>query len=315
MKKLWLLTTAILVLGCASAQKAPPEAPLKNTEIHNFALDFIRYWEKVEKLPVEEQVRLLKADFFPKFPEFYADKIERWKKAGKNPDEEMAKQLSEFPAAKKDFVKKTKAIQASLKKGIEFFSKKFPDFNRGFRIYVTHSFGDMDGGTRQIDGKTYFIFGVDLMVKNHKGYTSEVPFFHHELFHMYHRQFLPEERVIWNSLWAEGLATYAAKKLNPNATMKDLILDLPEGMIPKIKKDLAFHWSDLASKLTSRDADDHKSYFRLSSENKKVVVRAGYYLGYLLAQEIGKTMSLSEMAQLDEAHLVPLLQKIIATKL
>ncbi len=89
------------------------------------------------------------------------------------------------------------------------------------------------------------------------------------------------------------------------------MLDLPKGMIGKINERLDDHWADLTAKLTSKSEVDYETYFLMSSKNKKVVTRAGYYLGYLLAKEIAKTMSISEMAQMKIQDVLPLIQSTI----
>lgn len=308
------ITTVIAIailffqLGCSITQK---NKSTDGPRVHNFAPAFIEFWDKVESKSLDEQLAALKKDFFPNFPQFYEYKIEKWKKIGKNPDEVLKKQLAEFPKIKDEFVKKTNEITNNLDSTLESFVTAVPGLDRNFDVYITHSFGDMDGGTRKIGDKTYFIFGIEGMVKYHKGFTSEIPFFHHELFHIYHGQYLPEDHIIWLSLWAEGLATYASEKLNPKASQKDLMLDLPEGMVRDIHKSISFHWNDLNSKLTSTNDIDYETYFLFSSKDKKVVKRAGYYLGYLIAKEIGKTKSISEMAQLKSDEILPLIKKAI----
>ena len=288
-----------------SQKKESTEGP----RVHNYAPAFIELWNKVESKSANEQLAALKEDFFPNFPQFYEYKIDKWKKAGKNPDEELKKQLAEFPKIKTEFIKKTNEITENLDSTLNSFVAAVPGLDRNFDVYITHSFGDMDGGTRKIGDKIYFILGIEGMVKYHKGFSSVIPFFHHELFHIYHGQYLPEEQVMWIALWAEGLATYASKKLNPKATQKDLMLDLPEGMVKRINSDLAYHWKDLRSKMTSTKDEDYETYFLMSSKGKRITSRAGYYLGYLLAKELGKTKTLPELAQMNPKEILPALEQ------
>lgn len=299
----------VVVMGCSSTQRA--ENQRQGPRVHNIAPAFINFWNGIESKPIDEQLTKVKTEFFPNFPEFYNYKIEKWKKGGKNPDEELIKHLGEFSEIKNEFIKKTTALTRNLDASLASFVNSFPDLDRNFDVYVTHSFGEMDGGTRKIGEKIYFILGIEGMVKYHKGFASEVPFFHHELFHIYHAQFLPDVPGLWPALWAEGLATYASEKLNPGVSPKDMMLDFPAGMVTDTHKTIGFHWADLTSKLTSTADGDYESYFLFSSKNKKIVKRAGYYLGYLIAKEIGQTKSLSEMAKLDPNVLLPLIRKAI----
>lgn len=304
----FLVLTFTFSIGCSST---PGHKTHQQPKVHNLGPAFIEFWNSVKNKSPDEQVIALKKDFFPMFPEFYQYKIDNWEKHGGNPDKAIKQELAEFPKIEKEFSKKTQQITKDLNSTMESFIGALPDFNSDIEVFITHSFGDMDGGTRNIDNKVYFILGIDGMVKYHKGMTSETPFFHHELFHVYHGQFLAEEQIVWLALWVEGLATYASKKLNPEATYKDMLLDMPHGMINKINSDLLFHWNDLESKLESRKDTDFTHYFLMNSKHKRIVVRSGYYLGYLIAKEIGQEKDLSEMAKMSRDEILPTIRKTI----
>src|SRR5690242_2504529 len=92
-------------IGCSMVSKRNLKS--EGPRVHNIAPAFIEYWKSVESKPADEQLKILKAEFFPKFPEFYAYKVEKWKKAGKDPDQELIKQLKEFPEIKDEFIQKT----------------------------------------------------------------------------------------------------------------------------------------------------------------------------------------------------------------
>ena len=294
----------LFAFGCSNMKLSDQARP----RVHNHATQFLTFWEKYSSQPNAAQLLGFKTEFAPLFPEFYRYKIEKWKKIGKSPDQELSRELSAFTSIKIEFEKKTLEVSKSLEANLTKFVSYFPKFDRNFDVHITHSLGDMDGGTREIEGKVYFILGVDGMVRYHQGFSTESPFFHHELFHVYHNQYLPEDKVIWVALWAEGLATYASEILNPGSSLKDLMLDLPANMVREINDDLLNHWVDLESKLESRKDEDYESYFLLSSTNQKVIKRAGYYLGYLLAKEIGKTKSLAEMAEMKPKDILLLLK-------
>ncbi len=164
-------------------------------KIHNLANPFLRFWEKHRNEPTEKKVSQFKKEIIPIFPEFYNARIERWNKRGENSDKLIASHLEEFPKIEKEFRRKNSELEKTIQESLKSFSQKFPDINPNFEIYVIHSLGEMDGGTRQFGEKNYFILGIDGMVKYHQGFTSEVPFFHHELFHVYHGQYLTEDMI------------------------------------------------------------------------------------------------------------------------
>jgi len=279
--------------------------------IHNTATIFIDYWNKVESLPIEHKLQQFKSLVVPHFPTFYAYKKMKWENQGKVANNEFKKHLEEYPKLKKEFEIKNEQISKSLENSLVTFREHFPDLNPDFDIYIAHSFGEMDGGTRQIGEDWYFILGIDGMVNYHKGIQNEVPFFHHELFHVLHSQYFKEEQVIWVALWAEGLATYVSEKLNPNASIEDLMLG--QDLVRDVNKSLDKHWINLHSNLESTTDKDYETYFLVSSKNPSIVKRAGYYLGYLLAKEVGKTKTINEMAKMSKSEVLPLIQKTIKT--
>jgi hypothetical protein len=305
-----ILTTLLIVILVSSCSSST--VFLKGPRVHNYAIEFIKHYETIKSFPISKQVQLTKKDFFSRFPTFYDYKINKWKKEDKDPDKQIEQFLTEYPSYKETFIKKTNEITTNLDSSLASFIREFPELDRNFEIYITHSFGEMDGGTRKINGELYFIFGIDGMTKYHKGFKSELPFFHHELFHIYHTQYISKDDEIFVPLWAEGLATDASEKLNPKTSPMDLMLDIPEGMIEAINEDRKYHWNKLLSKIDSTGEEDYEMFFLFSSKDKRLVKRSGYYLGYLLAKEIGKDMTISEMAQLEKAKLRELIIKNIA---
>jgi hypothetical protein len=67
----------------------------------------------------------------------------------------------------------------------------FPDFTPEVSTYFSYVLGEMDGGVRVLNGRTYLIFGADNMTRLH-GNGDEAAFFHHELFHIYHAAQMPD---------------------------------------------------------------------------------------------------------------------------
>lgn len=286
--------------------------------VHNYAAAFLAYWQSVESLPLQEQIEAFHATMAPQFPAFYTYRMQQWTNAGQQPDVELGKQLQAFPALKAQFVEKMQQFAGQLSECIASFQDAHPGFEADKHdVYLVHSFGEMDGGTRVIDGKFYFLFGIDQMARGHTHFDSEVPFFHHELFHVYHNQYLTTEpwQYLWKVVWTEGLAVFVAKQLSPNATPAELLLDSPAGMIDAIEADAQTHWSDLQSKMYSSSEQDYETYFLTSSSSAKIAHRAGYYLGYVLVQHISQTMTTTQMVQLQASDIVPLLQSAIAREI
>ena len=173
-------------------------------------------------------------------------------------------------------------------------------------IYLVHSLGEFDGGTRDLPGGSRLLFGADVIAKIHTGDHAIQPFFHHELFHiLHHRRFAGCDQV-WCNLWSEGLAVYVASELNPGASDEALLLTLPEPIRPAVEKDRAAAVCAVAQRLNSTDPKDYAGLFSFERLRPSRPPRFGYYVGYLTAQELARTRSLDDLAHLDVDHARPL---------
>jgi hypothetical protein len=106
-------------------------------------------------------------------------------------------------------------------------------------IYVIHSLGTRDGGTDWVAGRMVMLFGADEIAQFHLDESLQ-PFIVHELFHIEHIRHFADCDQLWCSLWQEGLATYTASVMTPNASDHQLILDVPH----PIRGDTDSHWPD-----------------------------------------------------------------------
>lgn len=282
--------------------------------IHNYSSSFVEFWNKVQTLPLDEQITEFDRSIYPTFPDFYDYKYKNWTAAGKTKEEQFKKQFDNFASIHKKYEEKTKSLTKDIKRNLQTFVKSFPDFNKDFDIYIIHSLGEMDGGTRIIAGKFYFIFGIDGIVNFHNS-STDTPFFHHELFHVYHRQFFKDEEKIWTALWAEGLATYVSEALNPGSSLRDIMLDIPTGLVEACEKDMHYLWSDVLSVLDSTDEKTYEKYFLLSSKDQRVPKRSGYYLGYQIAKILAQSFSLRDLIMMENAQLRELIENTIAKQI
>jgi hypothetical protein len=189
------------------------------------------------------------------------------------------------------------------------FQKAFPDFRCDFPIYLMISLGHMDGAGREVNGKPALVLGVDMIDQIES--SGQMPvFITHELFHRYHDKAAgfsddPGDRQpIWRTLWAEGLATYASAKLNPDRPLSDAMIfppDLAERAAPIIGR--------LARTLGDNDSPNPKLYARyfeadgLKAGNDPIPPRAGYYVGYRVAELAAQEYSLVELAHLNGKEL------------
>lgn len=186
---------------------------------------------------------------------------------------------------------------------IESFRNSFPDLRTMPSVYLLHSLGEMDGGTRMFGDRHYLIFGADVMVAAHD-FDDERPFLHHELFHVYHEQFFPSCDKVWCNLWAEGLAVHVAHVLNPEASDSQLLLTAPEPIRAQVDEHLADVICAVQARFDSSDSSDVGALFSFERLSPTVPPRAGYYVGLLIAERVAAGRRLGDLARLPpaEAH-------------
>jgi hypothetical protein len=288
-----------IMLCCAAARTLASDAP----GFHNIAQSFTNFYDANKDKPEAEQLAAFQNDVASRFPSFYGAGRFQGKITQAEQDKRILGAIKSFPAIRDDYIRKTRQFETDLPRYVASFKTWFPGFQPRVDTWVVHSLGEMDGGTRTLDGKYYLIFGIDGMVRYH-GKGNETAFFHHELFHTYHDIALAacnsDEEPIWNSLWQEGLATYVSHVMNPQADDTELLLSLPNDMAARTQKMLPAAFADLESVLERHDQKLYGNLFSTSADPTSVLpVRRGYYLGYLVAQDAAKTHSVQELAKLD----------------
>lgn len=81
-------------------------------------------------------------------------------------------------------------------------------------------------------------------------------------------------------------------------------MDLPSDLVAKCEAGRNKLFADLDRKLESEKDEDYETYFLMASKHPTIPARTGYYLGYLVAKEINKTLSLETMVSLKGQQLL-----------
>jgi len=185
------------------------------------------------------------------------------------------------------------------------FTKAFPDFRCDFPVYATETFDFMDGAGRQVGGRPSLVFGVDTIARS---WTPEAlpVFLSHELFHRYNFQAagfsddLGERDLIWRAMWAEGLATYVSARLNPSRPLNDALM-FPKDLEARAKPFVPQMAAELLAKADQVDPKTFAKFFEggnLDAQRLGWPVRSGYYIGYLVAEDLGRRRSLRALAHM-----------------
>jgi len=299
---------AALAVQAAPIPARPAEERAAQPEFTSYTADFAVFVDETEAMPDEERAKLFRARFGALFPGFYRPAKGR---SDAQYDATVTGNLKAFPAIREKYMAASRTFAQAFTAGQAHFRAAFPDYRLTMPVYLVHSLGQMDGGTREIGGHTVLIFGADVIARNHDQ-TTIGPFLDHELFHVYHSAWFDDCDAVWCGLWQEGLAVYVASRLNPGSGERQLLLNipvsLPGAVDPRLKEAMCL----TRAKLESTDGADMAAFFQGQPGNGPFPPRFGYYVGYLLAKKIGVTMSLSDIAHLPPAKVKPLLEKTLA---
>ena len=290
----FLLLLALLLSACAAV-----EAPRRgNLQLVDLTGEFATFQERSVGMEPAARVEAFKTHFATRLPGFYSTERAR------NPhyNDFIRRALENWPADRSGVEQVSRGFSAMLAPAQASFEREFGPLNGYPPIFLVHSLGEFDGGTRSLPGGSRLMFGADMIARIHSGHNAQ-PFFHHELFHLYHERRFGECSQLWCDLWGEGLATYVSHRLNPGASDAELLLTRPVPLREAVERDRRTAVCAVAARLDSTSREDSQALFSNGSI-QNMPGRFGYYVGYLVAAEAGRTRSLQQLASLprDEAR-------------
>lgn len=293
-----------LLAGCATPIErtaAPAALPLID-----LTDEFAAYADSTQGQSDAERVAGLAPAFAGLIPEFY-DRA----RAAERYDERVRTALDEFPAKRAGIEAVSRRFAALIVPARTSFEAAFGPVPLDRPVYLLHSMGEMDGGTRTLAGHSRLVFGADVIARVHKD-QDMTPFFHHELFHVYHERLFPECDPVWCNLWTEGLATYVSHALNPHASDAQLLLTIPVPLRAAVESNRPRAICSVVARLGSTKAEDYRALFNFRSADPALPGRMGYYVGYLVAREAAKDHSLQVLARMQPAEVKPLVERTLA---
>ncbi|ALN60930.1 tat (twin-arginine translocation) pathway signal sequence domain protein [Lysobacter antibioticus] len=298
--RLAALSPLLAAAGGTSAAKAPGPIDLMP-----------KFWQAYDDTrDADDRTQALAATFFSEHAEVYAG-------AGLKPTpERLGKWLPDFDAMAGQVRKLGADFGRHYQRHVQHFQVEFPDFRRERApIYLMPSLFGFDGHLRPWQGKLPLFIGIDGIVRYHGADANLSVFLDHESFHLYHAQVLPDLIVdddppVYGSLWSEGIATYVSERLNPDASLLQVLLD--DRKLAQVDaatvRDLA---AGMLKVLDSVAPDDSNRYFSAGHKGPEPA-RGGYLLGLILARRIGRDLPLAQLPRVPTPKVRLLLQQHLA---
>jgi hypothetical protein len=270
-----------------------------------------RYWafrEATRGTPVAEQIRRFRAEVIAAEPRFYQQVI------GPTDDARVSRFLTTMERYDSAARRLGAELPAALPLSWQRLRRLFPDLAPGVRIFVVPSVFTSNGQVRYLDDSMVVMLGpdvsayVEVAIDSGRRTPPELNL-EHELAHYHHWGHNPEiaraaktffepgaSAQLYYNLWSEGLATYVARRLNP---------DVPLGWVLGPGLDPVAHQAivpglarEFLAKLDSRSETDVPDLFYLSGRRKDIPARSAYYLGYLVVERLAQRYSLTELVRL-----------------
>jgi hypothetical protein len=298
---------ALFALGAAFAfHPVPVLADV--CQYQNLMPDFFAFEASTKNLSPDIRADRFMKEFAAKNPAFYGDKDLGWpaklqKDALRLLDPSKPESFPGFPPLSEA---RLHAVAATVTNNFtaaqDKFLKTFPDFRCQDSVEFGPSFLRFDGHEyKDAAGHGHMLFGIDAIASLH-GPDDMPGFFTHELFHIHHRQVmgarLPDpDNVTWWAMWEEGLATYVSQRLNPGLDAQQ-VLWFPQDIVVRMQAPGA---TARAARLILADFDKTGGTNWFSSGDPApggLPPRAGYYMGYLMASELGRDHAPGWLAQL-----------------
>jgi hypothetical protein len=268
---------------------------------------FDRSWSATAELSDDKRAAAFESDFAKVLPGFYDPKRVAERMSEQKYEERLLQGLKTYPEKREGIQRVSREFSGLIGPAQRSFEKAFGPMRDYPPIYLVNSLGEFDGGTRDLPEGTRLMFGADMIDRLHKDMPIQ-PFFHHELFHLLHGRTFNGCEQIWCGLWSEGLAVYVASRLNPTADDAALLLNVPVPLRPLVESRKQAAVCAVRARLNSTDPKDYAPLFLGGGEGLSPGLprRFGYYIGYLVARDLGRTRSLRQLAALKNDEAKPL---------
>lgn len=196
------------------------------------------------------------------------------------------------------------------------FKTAFPNLADNVQVVFMPSMGAFNGRAVSTGQRAILFIGADLVAS--KKDNIDV-LFSHEFFHAYQLDMIMSKKnfqTIASPLWFEGLGTWVSGKLNPNASLTDILMDsdLAKFCEPVAVSLMAREYRDLMREsLTKEDSDKvNLDWFNMAG-SRPGPKRQGYCLGNFMIETAIKKHTLAEIVVMSEDQFHPIVLEALET--
>ncbi len=296
----WATIPVTPSLSIAAAQAQSEAAP---AGFNDLMPAFWKAYDGSRSEDMELRVQRLIADFFTPHSNAYRaaglsvtpERVRRWLPKFDAMAEDVRQLHRQFPA-----------LHASQRSR---FQRALPDFQvDASPVWLLPSLFSFDAHleSQGPNAPLPLFFGPDGIQRWHGTGADPAVLFAHEFFHCYHAQRAPRISLdtrtpVHESLWIEGLATYASEQLNPGASLAQVLLD-DEKLAAADAATLRRAAASLLDVWDSTTPSDAQPFFDMGGHGPWPS-RIGYYVGLLAARRLGRETSLQQLAGWDRGTL------------
>ncbi|MFO1311384.1 MAG: hypothetical protein U1F41_04895 [Burkholderiales bacterium] len=149
-----LLIASVLAFAGDPGVGRPPAI-----QVIDLATEYGAFFDATAGMEAGARVDAFKRHFAARFPGFYeAGRVKSFVTA-EGYDAMIGRAFETFPEARPRFERTTRSFAAMLDPARDAFVGAFPDLGPIDDVYLLHSLGEMDGGTRTIGGRRYLVRG------------------------------------------------------------------------------------------------------------------------------------------------------------
>jgi hypothetical protein len=298
--RFWSAFVGVLLLLSAPAKAAG------DLHIVDLTGEFDRFVMATADMPDAQRIKAFEKQIGPIADGFYA----RDRKPN-GYDFRVLLQLKTYPQRRNETLSVSRRFNELFAHARQNFEAVFGPVSSKQPVFLLDSMGELDGGTRPLNGGSTLLFGADVIAEVHSGKDLKA-FFYHELFHLYRESRETDCAAIWCSLWEEGLATYMSSRLDPTANDDELVLNLPEPIRPAVEANRGRAVCEVKRRLESTADRDFSALFQGDDSLPGFPSRMGYYIGYLVAADAGSRYDLRHLADMSTVEARPLIDAALS---